>query len=394
MAYKRAAQGAGTIRKKEVIRNGKPYTYWEARITTGRDPGTGKQVQRSITGKTQKEVREKLQAISVELNTGTYLEPSRMTVKDWLTVWLAEYIQDVKILTQASYDTQVKNHIIPAIGAIKLQALNASQIQKMYNDFQRQAKPLSPKTIKNIHGVLHKALQQAVELKYIPYNPSDACKLPRVVKKEINPLEEQEITAFLEAIKGHKYERLFMVDLFTGMRQAELLGLKWEDIDFKSGTILVKRQLIREKKKGGQFYLMPLKNDKSRQITPAPTVMSVLQAQKLAQTAQRLQAGQSWQGSGLVFTNETGGHLVHVTVYKSFKKVVDSIGLSETRFHDLRHSYAVAALQSGDDIKTLQENLGHATAAFTMDTYAHVSERMKKESSARMEAFINSVKTG
>ncbi len=389
---KRAAQGAGTIRKKTVTRNGKTYTYWEARITTGRDPGTGKQIQRSYSGKTQKEVREKLQAAAVNLNEGTYQEPSKLTVEAWMKIWLAEYTGDVKTLTRAAYEAQAKNHIIPNIGAMKIQALNASHVQKLYNGLQKASPPLSPKTIKNIHGILHKALQQAMELGILRFNPSDACKLPRVIKAEIKPLEDHQIATFLKAIQGHPYERLFLVDLFTGMRQGELLGLKWEDIDFKAGTILIRRQLIREKKKGGQFLLAPLKNNKTRRITPAPSVMQILREQRQSQAIQRLRMGQLWEDRGLVFTNAVGRHLVHVTVYKSFKRLVSSINLPETRFHDLRHSYAVACLQAGDDIKTVQENLGHHTAAFTLDTYAHVSERMKQDSADRMEAFINSVK--
>lgn len=389
---KRAAQGAGSIRKKEVNRNGKRYVFWEARITTGRDPGTGKQIQRSISGKTQKEVREKLQAMAVELNEGTYQDPSRMKVSQWLHIWLSEYTGDVKTLTQSSYESQVNTNIIPHIGAVRLQDLNAVHIQHMYNGFLRREKPLSSKTIKNIHGIMHKALEQAVELKFIKFNPSDACKLPRVEKKEINPLDDQEITVFLTAIQGHKYEKLFLVDLFTGMRQGELLGLKWEDVNFKTGTIHVRRQLIREKKKGGCYLLATLKNDKTRRISPAPTVMKCLRELQREQSAQRIRMGPLWEDSGLVFTNELGGHLAHVTVYKAFKKVVRGIGLSDTRFHDLRHSFAVISLESGDDIKTLQDNLGHHSAAFTMDTYGHVTDRMKKESSERMERFINGIK--
>ncbi len=151
----------------------------------------------------------------------------------------------------------------------------------------------------------------------------------------------------------------------------------WEDINFKRGTISIRRQLIREKKTG-EYLLAPLKNDKTRQITPAPSVIKVLREQFLEQNRIRLLAREAWNDSGLVFTNEIGGHLVHVTVYKSFKKVVKSIGLPETRFHDLRHTYTASSLDAGDDIKTLQENMGHHSAAFTMDVYGHLTEKMKR----------------
>ncbi len=390
---KRGAQGAGTIRQRKDGR-------WEARYTVGKDPGTGKQVQRSVYGETQKEVRQKLQRACTAIDDGAYLEPAKMTLGQWLDVWEREYIGDVKPFTVRSYSDQIRNHIKPALGAVKLSALASPDIQKFYNGLQRGTEGkggLSPKTIKNIHGVLHRALVQAVELGYLRYNPADACKLPRVTRKAIKPLESGEIAAFLNAIQGRPFEAIFKIDLFTGMRQGEILGLTWGCLDFERGTILIEKQLQREKKKGGAYLLEPLKNDKSRVITPAPTVMQELRQQRTRQRIQRLAAGETWDTGGfpdLVFTNETGGHLVHHRVYRHFKQLAAQIGLSDARFHDLRHSYAVAALQSGDDIKTVQETLGHHTAAFTLDVYGHVSEKMKQDSANRMEQFIKSVEKG
>ena len=388
---KRGAQGAGTIRKKTVMRNGQTYTYWEARVTVGRDPGTGKQVQRSFSGKTQKEVRQKMQAAAVELDTGSYQAPERLTVGEWLDTWEAEYLGDVKPFTVASYHTQIAVHIKPALGAIKLQALIAPQIQKFYNDLQKGEKPLSAKTIKNVHGVFHKALQQAVEIGYIRFNPSDACKLPRIEKKEIKPLDETQISTFLSAIKGHRYESLYTITLFTGLREGEALGLKWDCVDFQKGTILIDKQLQREKKKGGKYIFAPLKNDKARTITPAPWVMQLLKRRRAVQIEDRFRAAEYWEDSGLVFTDVIGHHLAIHTVYKDFKKIAASIGIPEARVHDLRHSYAVASIRAGDDIKTVQGNLGHATASFTLDVYGHVTEQMKRASAERMEGFIKGV---
>ncbi len=391
MTKKRAAQGSGTIRKKTVTKNGQEYTYWESRVTIGRDPGTGKQIQRSFTGKTQKEVRQKMQAAAVERDNGTYQEPARITVSEWLDTWEADYLGDVKPFTKASYHTQTTNHIKPALGAVKLQALTAPQIQRFYNSLQKGEKPLSAKTIKNIHGVLHRALQQAVDVGFIRYNPSDACKLPRIIKKDIKPLDESQITAFLNAIKGHRYETLFTVTLFTGLREGEALGLKWDCVDFDKGVILVDKQLQREKKKNGEYIFASLKNDKARTITPAPWIMQILRQHRSAQIEQRFKARELWEDSGLVFTNELGHHLAIHTVYKDFKKVVASIGCPDARFHDLRHSYAVASIRAGDDIKTVQGNLGHATAAFTLDVYGHVTDQMKQASANRMQGFIKDV---
>ena len=165
----------------------------------------------------------------------------------------------------------------------------------------------------------------------------------------------------------------------------------WNDVDFKAGTITVERQIQREKKKGGTYFFTTLKNDRKRTISPAPWVMRILKSHKARQAEQRLKAGAAWEDSGLVFTNEFGHHLYGETVYKNFKRIIATIGLPETRLHDLRHSYAVASIRAGDDIKTIQDNLGHATAAFTLDVYAHATEQMKKESATRMEAYIEKV---
>lgn len=387
---RKAAAGSGTIRKKTITRNGKEYTYWEARYTAGYDPGTGKQIQRSITGKTQKEVSQKLKAATAAIDAKTYTAPSKMTVGQWLEIWTAEYLGGVKPLTVSSYKTAVKIHITPGLGAIKLEALDPHTVQGFYNSLRNQ-KQLSPKTIKNIHGVLHKALEKAVANKYIPFNPADSCELPRMEKKEIQPLDDNQISAFLKAIKGHKYESLFTIALFTGMRESEALGLTWDCVDLTKGTILINKQLQVVKGSHGEYALAPTKNSKGRTLTVAPFVVSVLKRVKHRQLENRLRYGECWTDSGFVFTDDLGAHLKHVTVYKAFKRIVTDMGFPDTRFHDLRHSYAVASIRSGDDIKTVQENLGHATASFTLDVYGHVTEQMKQASAARMEQFIRAV---
>lgn len=390
----RSASGQGNIRKKTVTRDGKEYSYWEARYTAGYDPGTGKQIQRSISGKTQKEVAQKLKAITAAIDAGTYIQPSKMTVAQWLDIWAADYLGGVKPYTVASYTGAIRNHIKPALGAVKLGALNAHTIQRFYNALGEPTKDrqaLSPKTVKNVHGVLHKALQQAMKIGYLRFNPAEACELPRVVKKEMHVLDEDQSKLFLQTIKGDRYETLFTVTLFTGMREGEIMGLKWACVDFDSGTILIDKQLQREKKKGGEYIFAPLKNDKTRTITPAPWVMKLLRAHRAKQSEQRLKAGTLWEDSGLVFSNELGRHLAIHTLYKHFKAIAVSIGLPDLRFHDLRHSYAVASIRAGDDIKTVQNNLGHATAAFTLDVYGHVTDQMRQASAERMEQYIASV---
>lgn len=387
MAGKRAAQGAGTIRKKTVTRNGKEYTYWEARITVGRDPGTGKQIQQSFSGKTQKEVREKMQAAAVEVNTGTYIPPAKMTVGQWLDIWQAEYLGSVKPRTVALYKGKIKNHIKPALSAIKLTDLRPHQVQTFINGVQG----LSTGSLRIVYKVLHIALEKAVQLEYIPKNPANKCVLPKEVKKDIHPLEDAQTAAILAAVKGSEIENIIIISLFAGLRISETLGLTWDCINQASGTITINKQLSNHSDREASLFTTP-KSGLTRIISAAPTVMEALKDQRIRQNKQRLAAGSLWNNEhNLVFTLENGGFMTQHRVTAKFRSVLAKLDIKGIRFHDLRHTYAVNSIRAGDDIKTIQGNLGHATAAFTLDKYGHFTERMKQDSASRMEAFIHSI---
>ena len=381
---KKFTSGMGSIRKITREINGKTYTYYEARYTAGFDPGTGKQIQRSITDKSKKVVAQKLRAAMAELDAGNYKAPCKMTVAQWLDIWVAEYLNSVKPLTKHNYNKQVQKHFKPALGAVRLDALDTHTIQRFYNALS--ASGLSPKTVKNLHGILHCALQQAIACDYLSRNPADACKLPKVTKPEIKPLEPVEIARLLKEAEQDDYCNLFIVAMFTGMRQGELLGLAWECVDFKSGIIMVKQQL---QCKDGNYFLETPKSGKNRTILPAPIVMDALRNQLERQQKEQEQAGTMWDNQfNLVFTDALGKYLVRRTVVKHFKKISQRAGISDdARFHDLRHSFAVSSLYAGDDIKTVQANLGHATAQFTLDVYGHVTQKMRQESANRMQKF-------
>lgn len=419
---KRAAQGAGTIRKKTVTRKGKPYTYWEARYTVGHDPGTGKQIQKSITGKTQKEVREKLQAAAVALNERDYFEPSKMSLSRWVEIWLNEYMGDKKWSTVKHYKAQCNTHIIPRLGAVKLSELTPPQIQAFYNQLQKdgsrkpkrdkegrivkrdghsvyEAAPLSIKSIRNIHGILTKCLNTAVQVGYLKANPAERVTIPKNAKKEICPLTDEQVKDFLRVSAGDEYEILLKIILFLGLRESEATGLTWDCIDFRAGTVKICKQLQKRPIKDGGFTFAPLKNNKPRTLKAAPSVLALLKRRQAEQKEQRLKAGDLWMGwkneqerkTSLVFTTATGSNLSPQTVYSHYKKIAAQIGAPESRVHDLRHTFAVLSLQNGDSVKTVQENLGHATAAFTLDVYGHVSERMKEDSAERMEGYIKAI---
>ena len=411
---KRAAQGSGTLRKKTVTRNGQEYTYWEGRITTGRDPGTGKQIQRSFTGKTQKEVREKIQAAAVAVNEGSYFEPSRITLGQWVDIWLKEYTGDKKYLTVKHYAAQCESHIKPQLGAVKLSELTTPQIQAFYNQLGKNGHkmekkdpktgkvvvttaPLATKSIRNIHGIFTKCLNTAVDVGFLRLNPADRVTLPRVEKKEIKPLDDAQVAAFFREAGKDEYCYLLRIIPFTGLREAEATGLTWDCVDFQAGTLKINKQLVKRPAADGGFTLAETKNSRIRVVKPAPAVMNLLKEREKQQLEQRLRAGELWQGwknekerkTALVFTTALGGNLSPQTVYNHAKKVLGRIGAGDRCVHDLRHTYAVLSLQNGDDVKTVQGNLGHATAAFTLDVYGHVSEKMKDDSAARMQEYMS-----
>jgi integrase len=332
------------------------------------------------------------------MDEGTYVEPSRLTVGAWLDTWLDEYAKNaVKLSTFNTYSQTCRLYIKPKLAAVKLSALTAPAVQNLINSLHNGGatkKGLSPKSVKCIHGVLHKALEQAIKLGYIRANPADACQLPRIVKKEIKPLDKEQIHDFLDAIRGHEFETLYLVTLFTGIRQSECIGLRWQCVDFDNGNIVINAQIQRNRKNGEFYFENTTKNDRVRRITPAKFIMTALKKHRVEQYKARLLAGEAWTDSDYVFTNALGEHLKHGNVYKKYKRIVSDLGIPSARYHDLRHSYAVSALQAGDDVKTVQENLGHHTAAFTLDQYGHVTEQMKRESSARMDNFIRGIMQG
>lgn len=418
MANKRAAKGAGSLRLVTKEKNGKKYSWYEGAITIGIDPGTGKQKRKTFTGKSQGEVLKAMQAAQNSVNEGSFFEPSKLTVREWFETWLAEYSADKKPLTVTQYCSMAETHIFPALGAIKLKDLKAPQLQRFYNQLAKDGKaarqkntetgkveviktgePLSAKTIKNIHGIISKALNVAVNQGLIRENVAQRVTVPKVTKAEIEPLTEEQQKAFIKAIQEHRFKTIYTVILFTGLREGEAIGLTWDCIDFKKGTLKVYRQLQRRTEAEGGYQFAPLKNDKARVIKLSPFVLKLLEKQKIQQRAEKLAAGESWEGfktlpeqeQSLVFTNVTGKHLNIVTLYKQFKQIAAQIGTPEARIHDLRHTFAVNSLQCGDDVKTVQGALGHATAAFTLDVYGHVSERMMEEHANRQQEYIKSL---
>lgn len=400
----RGANGDGTIRKR-------PDGRWEGRYSYGFNPRTGKPNQKSVYGKTQKEVRIRLKQITSEIDLGVYTEPTKMTLGTWLDIWIEDYNKDVKPATLDQYKYQIRVHLKPNLGAVRLPELTAPMVQHVYNklmepyklkqknwkgkDIVRQRKGLSAKSIKNMNSVLHSALSQAVKLGYIPTNICSALTLPKVRKTEMHPVTGESLNALLKAIKGNPYEELIYVTMFTGLRQGEIIGLTWDCINLDTGMMTIYRQLQKQRETGSEYKFLPLKNSKSRTFMVADNVIKMLKRQKTKQSEMKLKAGKCWKNEeGFVFTDELGNHISKYTAYENFKRCAAEAGIPATRFHDLRHTYATLALEQGTNIKTVSSNLGHATVAFTLDVYGHVDEQMQKDSANRMQAFLETLCSG
>ena len=367
---KRRSNGEGNIRKRKDGR-------WEGRYTAGRDPVTGKQIFKNVLGKTQAEVKEKLQKALAQAGKIDFTKTGKYTVGAWMEVWF-ENVAKIKVRASShqSYRGYIDNHIMPNIGNIPLEKLTTMDLQKFYRklltkgrverkEAEKQPKGLSTKTVRNINQVISSAMDFAVAQKIIPENPCKAVALPKVEHKEMQTIPAEQLQVFLQEAKATGVYEMYYIELATGLRRGELLGLKWTDIDWKNGIIKVRRQVARV---DGQIVEAPLKTKNSyRAVTISQQAIDVLKTQKEKTNDQ------------YVFPSPNGGPISPDSVNNMLKRVLARAGIPKVRFHDLRHTFATIALQNGVDIKTVSGMLGHFSAGFTLDTYAHVTTAAQKE---------------
>ena len=383
-AKKREA-GSGTIYRRSDGR-------WVAQYTSGRNPKTGRLLRHTIYGKTQQEVAEKLRAATSSIDNGTFQEPRKITIEEYTKEYLQTCAITLAHYTQQSYNRILDNHILPALGKVKLTDLTHRQVQAFVATLSAK-KGLSAKTVRNIHGVLHSMLEAAVRDEILLRNVSEKCRLPRVTQTQVKAITTAELGRFLQAIEGEPFRNIFFVDIFSGLRISEILGLRWDDVDFENGCIYVRQQLMQNQERGDfSYFLAAPKEGKQRKVILANAVLGAIQKQHIHQLKQRMAAGELWDNSfDLVFTNDFGRPLNRRTVYKHLKRVLRDCGMGDYTFHSLRHSFATISLENGDDIKTVQTNLGHYAASFTLKTYVHVSDQMQRNSAARMQELIASL---
>ena len=378
---KRRANGEGNIRKRKDGR-------WEGRYTVGRDPETGKSIIKNVLGKTQAEVKEKLKK-AIEENVGIdYGQAKTYTVGSWLEVWMENYAK-IKLRPSTFKTSQgfLKNHIRPQIGNVPLAELTSLDLQRFYKhlldggrvdriEAKKKPKGLAPKTVRNIHQIISSALKLASEQRLIVRNPADGCALPKAERKEMRTLPIEQLTSFLREAKDSGVYELYYLDLATGLRRGELLGLKWTDVDLDRGILKIQRAISRQ---NGKEVEAPLKTKNAYRTLPlSADAISVLKMQKC-------KVGNSeW-----VFPSPSGGPMSPDSVLHMLQRVLKRAGLPKVRFHDLRHTFATLALQNGVDIKTVSGMLGHFSAGFTLDTYAHVTTSAKREAAKTMGNILS-----
>lgn len=374
MANKRRPQGDGTIRKRADGR-------WEGRIIIGHK-NDGSPMYKSVFGKTQKGTLKQLHQMIDIYRDIDLTEECRMTLGEWLDKWLDEYmIFAVRESTLDGYRCLIENQVKRFIGDKQLSSLTTAEFQKFYNKIKKQGrvKPnrdgsyeLADSMVRKVHMMLHEALDTAVKERLIAKNPTNGTTIPKNNYTEKQILDDEQLEAFLEVVKGEEYWcDFFYVEVMTGLRRGEICGLKWNDVDFDANKLRVERSV--GVKKGGGVNIGETKtNTDTRNIIMPPSVSEVLKRRK--QTAIT-----EWVFPAFLNPEQP---LHPEAAYRKLKVILKHAELPLIRFHDLRHTFATHAMKGGIDPKTLSGILGHTNASFTLDTYTHVTSDMQKIASA------------
>jgi integrase len=361
---------------------------WVVRVFLGRDAATGKRRYHNKTIHGKKRTAQKyLNGVLRDLDLGTFTEPSKRTVREYLDQWLSSAAKPkLREKTFASYEWLIEHYVKPALGSNRLDQLTPLEVQKLYTSLQEGG--LSARTVRYTHSVLSSALNQAVKWGMVHRNVCDQVDLPRQSKKEMQALSPAEAARFLATAKDDRWYCLFAFALATGCRPGEYLGLQWKDVDLRVGAATIQRTLSRAK--GGWSFAEP-KTSQSRRTLPLPvSVTRALQDHWRRQAEDRMALGPQYTNLDLVFATELGTPLdVHNLTIRHFKPILRAAGLSESiRLYDLRHSMATLLLSAGEHPKIASERLGHASITLTMDTYSHVQPHMQRQAAERLENIL------
>lgn len=343
---------------------------------------------RYVSGKTRQECSKKLTKAMADRDGGLVFDAGSLTVGDHVTRWLEDSARGtVRVSTFERYEQIARLHVVPALGMIKLKSLTPAHLRNLYRE--RLDAGSAPASIHKMHTLLHKSLAQAVNDGLIPRNVADNLKLPRIDREEIDPLTAEEANRLIEAAAGDRLEAIYTIAIHTGLRQGELLSLRWEDLDLEAGALRVRRTLTRTK---GTYSMGEPKTKKSRRTVRLTTgAVAALRGHLERQLEEMDRLGSLYQPGGLVFASEAGGIINPSNLRnRSFTRLPRRAGLPpDTRFHDLRHTCATLLLSRNVNPKVVSEMLGHATIAITLDTYSHVLPDMQEKAAIALEEALS-----
>jgi integrase len=337
---------------------------------------------RYVSAKTRQECAKKLTKAMADRDGGLIFDAGSLTVGDYLEGWLKDAESTVRRSTFEGYEYAVRPHIVPALGRIKLKDLTPAHLRSFYRD--RLDSGRAPSTVHKLHVVLHKALKAAVADGLIPRNAAAGLKLPRITREEIDPLTEEEARRLLETASGDRLEALYVLALNTGMRQGELLALKWDDVDLERGVLRVRRTLTHVDK---AFVLGEPKTKNSRRtIRLTTSAVTALRAHLSRQLEEMERMGSLYRPGGLIFATESGTLINPSNLRnRSFKPLLKRAGLPPARFHDLRHTCATLLLGRDVNAKVVSEMLGHSSISITLDIYSHLLPDMQEKAAKALE---------
>ena len=335
--------------------------------------------------KTQREARDWLQLTLSQVQKGMSFTAARTTLKEYLEEWLITFKSSVRPKTITQYSQIVRQHIIPNLGKIKLKDLRPDQIQLLYNAKLKAG--VSTRTVLLIHAVLHRSLEMALKWGLIGRNPVDVVSRPKYRHQEMRTLTDDQVRTFLSYTKGTRFEALFWIAISTGMRQGEILGLKWSDLDWLERKLHIQRQVQRLPGEGLVFA--ETKSAASRRVVGLSTMtIESLKRHWDHQQNLRILAGEKWVENDLIFPSTRGTPLDHKNLDRIFKSFLEKAGIQKIRFHDLRHTAATLMLQEGVHPKVVQERLGHSDISLTLNIYSHVLPSMQEEAAEKLDAIM------
>jgi integrase len=371
----------GSIQKR-IGKDGKPS--YMARVEMSGDR-PGKRKQRAKTFATKKEAESALAKWLVEIERGTAVEPSRLTVAELAQKWLDTVAaHKVKPTTLEDYEATLRVHALPALGAIPVQKLTPTIVQQFYSD--KLSAGASPRTVQLCHLRLSQVLAQGVRWDLLPRNVCAVTEPPRVTYKPGKTWTADDAQRFLAASDADTYHPLWLVALTTGLRRGELLGVRWQDLDLNKRTLRVAQTVT--VLKGAPHIQTPKSASALRTVTLPPETVAALSAHRVRQLERRLLAGGAWQDHDLVFCTGEGKPINPPNIARNYGKIIDAAGVPKIRLHDLRHTHATLLLTNGLPVKVVSERLGHAKTSITMDTYAHVLPGMQEAAADATSALL------